>query len=160
LSEPAAAAQAAREAVVEATRLGSTYYLGSAWSALALACRELGDAEASCQAWAEALQNMLDAGAKNNVLVSLAGMSETMFDFEPERAATLAAGAARQPGPGVDGTWADARFQSLKKRAAPKLSAERFEAAWSRGAGLSIDSLVRMARALTDEIFPSKPGTQ
>lgn len=159
LSEPAAAAEAAREAVVEATRLGSIYYLGSAWSALALASRELGDAAACCQAWAEALQNMLDAGAKNNVLVSLAGMSETLFDFEPETATILAAGASRQPGPGVDGTWADARFQSLKTRAGTKLSSEHFETAWRRGATLSIDSLVRLARSLTDEIFPSKTGT-
>jgi hypothetical protein len=85
---------------------------------------------------------------------------ERLFDFEPETATTLAAGAARQPGPGVDGTWADARFQSLKRRAGVKLSSERFEAAWSRGAQLSIDSLVRLARALTDEIFPSRIGTQ
>jgi len=152
--EPAAAADAAREAVAESTRIGSSYYLGSAWSSLALASLELGDAEASCRAWAEAIQNMLDAGAKNNVLVSLSQMSDAMFNVAPEIATTLAAGAARQPGPGADGTWLELRFESLKKRASPEIGAERFESAWNQGSSLSIDSLVRLARSSVDDIYP------
>lgn len=154
LSEPAAAVEAAREAVTEATRIGSSYYLGSAWSGLALASWRLGDLEIACRAWAEAIQNMLDAGAKNNVLVCLNSMSDAMFDVAPEMATTLSAGAARQHGPGADGTWLELRYQSLKKRAVSLLTPERFDAAWNFGASLSIDSLVRLGRASTDEIFP------
>jgi predicted ATPase/class 3 adenylate cyclase len=154
LSDPAAAVEAAREAVTEATRIGSSYYLGSAWSGLALASWRLGDLKIACRAWAEAIQNMLDAGAKNNVLVCLNSMSDAMFDVAPEIATTLSAGAARQHGPGADGTWLELRFGSLKKRADLLLAPDRFDAAWNTGASLSIDSLVRLARASTDEIFP------
>lgn len=152
--EPAAAAEAAREAIGESTRIGSSYYLGSAWSGLALATWELGDAETSCRAWAEAIQIMLDAGAKNDVLRCLNKMSDAMFSIAPEMATTLAGGAARQPGPGADGTWLDSRYESLKNRASSQISSERFDAAWSEGTSLSIDSLVRFARSLVDEIFP------
>ena len=154
LLHPASAADAAREAVTEATRIGSSYYLGSAWSSLALACWEQGHAEDSFRAWAEALENMLDAGAKANVLVSLNRMSDAMFDAAPEAATMLAAGAARHPGPGADGTWHGPRFESMRRRAAPDLDPDLFEKAWREGAGLSIDSLVRLARSTVDDLFP------
>jgi predicted ATPase/class 3 adenylate cyclase len=152
--DPVGAAAAAREAVIEATRIGSSYYRGSAWSSLALSTWELGEAQESFRAWAEALANMLDAGAKSNVLVTLNRMSEAMFAIAPEVAAMLAGGAARHPGPGSDGTWHEARFESVKKRAQPDLDAEEFEKAWSEGVSLSIDSLVRLARSAVDEMFP------
>jgi predicted ATPase/class 3 adenylate cyclase len=154
LLHPASAAEAAREAVVEATRIGSSYYLGSAWSSLALACWEQGHVEDSFRAWAEALENMLDAGAKTNVLVSLNRMSDAMFEIAPEAATMLAAGAARHPGPGADGTWHGPRFESMKKRAEPDLDTDLFEKTWREGAELSIDSLVRLARSTVDDLFP------
>jgi predicted ATPase/class 3 adenylate cyclase len=152
--DPAGAVDAAREAVVEATRIGSSYYLGSAYSSLALACWELGEADESFRAWAEALEKMLDAGAKSNALVTLNRMSDAMFDVAPKMAVTLAAGAARHPGPGADGTWHEPRFESMKKRALPDLDADEFETAWREGASLSIDALVRLARSAVDELIP------
>jgi predicted ATPase/class 3 adenylate cyclase len=151
--DPAAARDAAREAVDESTRIGSVYYLGSAWSALALASSELGETESSLRAWAEAVQKMLDVGAKSNVLLAIARMSDTLFDFAPAIAITLAAGAARQPGPGADGTWLDHRFEALKRRAGASVAADAFDVAWKSGASLSIDALVRLARSSIDELF-------
>ena len=155
--DPAAAATTALEAVEESSRIGSSYYLGSAWSALALASWEMGDAGASFRAWAEAVQNMLDAGARSNVLVSIARMSDAMFDLAPQVATTLAAGAARQPGPGADGTWLELRHEALRRRAPATFSIEEFESAWNQGAALSIDSLVRLARSSIDDLFPGLP---
>jgi predicted ATPase/class 3 adenylate cyclase len=154
LLDPAGAADAAREAVVESTRIGSSYYLGSAYSSLALACSELGNVDESFRAWAEALEKMLDAGAKSNALVTLSRMSDAMFEVAPTMAVTLAAGAARHPGPGADGTWHDPRFESTKRRALPYLDADQFEVAWREGASLSIDALVRLARSSVDELIP------
>jgi hypothetical protein len=154
LLDPAGAADAAREAVVESTRIGSSYYLGSAYSSLALACSELGNVDESFRAWAEALEKMLDAGAKSNALVTLSRMSDAMFEVAPTMAVTLAAGAARHPGPGADGTWHDPRFESTKRRALPYLDADQFEVAWREGASLSIDALVRLARSAVDELIP------
>ena len=144
---------AAREAVAEATRLGSSYYLGGAWAGLALANWELGDVAGSCRAWAEAIENQLNSGAKSNVLVSLGRMSDAMLDIAPEIATTLVAGAARQPGPGTDGTWREIRFEMLKKRFGDEFGDIRFVTAWEKGVELSIDSLVRLARAAVDESF-------
>ncbi|MGB8197952.1 MAG: AAA family ATPase [Acidimicrobiales bacterium] len=149
-----AAVTAAREAVLEATKLKSSYYLGGAWAGLALAHWELGDVAGSCHAWAEAIENQLNSGAKSNVLVSLGRMSDAMLDTAPEIATTLVAGAARQPGPGSDGTWQEIRYEMLKKRLGDEFSDERFAVAWQKGVELSIDSLVRVARAAVDEIFP------
>ncbi len=150
-----AAVSAAREAVTEATRLGSSYYLGGAWAGLALANWELGDVAGSCRAWAEAIENQLNSGAKSNVLVSLGRMSDAMLDTAPEIATTLVAGAARQPGPGSDGTWREIRLAMLQKRFGDEFADHHLDAAWEKGVELSIDSLVRLARAAVDEIFPA-----
>ncbi len=149
-----AAVTAAREAVAEATRLGSSYYLGGAWAGLALANWELGDVAGSCRAWAEAIENQLNSGAKSNVLVSLGRMSDAMLDVAPAVATTLVAGAARQPGPGPDGTWRDVRLAMLQKRFGDEFADLHLDAAWEKGVELTIDSLVRLARAAVDEIFP------
>ena len=152
--DPAAAVESAHEAIAEASRLGSAFYLGSAWSGLATAYGELGFAEASCRAWAESLDYTLATGAKNHAFESLRRMSETLFDVVPEVAVRIAAGASRQPGPGADGTWRDARHEALAGRAEGVLSPEAFEGAWREGEALSIDHLVDLAREWVDAIFP------
>ena len=152
--DPAGAVASAHEAIAEATRLGSAFYLGSAWSGLAMAYGELGLAGASCRAWAESIDYTLATGAKNHAFESLRRMSETLFDVVPEVAVRVAAGASRQPGPGPDGTWRDARREALSRRAEGVLSAEAFEAAWRAGEALSIDQVVGYALEWVDAIFP------
>jgi hypothetical protein len=98
--------QASLEAIEDSKRIGSKYYQGSAWAGLALARLTSGDTAGSCQAYAEALLLMLDSGARQNVLLSLLRMSESLIDVATESAVSLSAGvAALQFGPGSDGTW-------------------------------------------------------
>jgi hypothetical protein len=81
-------------------------------------------------------------------------MSDAMLDTAPAIATTLVAGAARQPGPGSDGTWSEIRLAMLQKRFGDEFAERQLHVAWERGVELSIDSLVRLARASVDEIFP------
>jgi hypothetical protein len=153
--KPARAAEASVEAIEEANRIGSKYYQGSAWAGLGLARLASGDLAGSCQAYAEALLLMLDSGARQNVLISLVRMSESLIDVAAEPAVTLASGvAALQLGPGSDGTWRELRYKHLQNELGDRLDGGTFDDAWNRGLGLTVDAMVVLARETVDAAWP------
>ena len=153
--KPARAGEASVEAIEQAKRIGSKYYQGSAWAGLGLARLTSGDLAGSCQAYAEALLLMLDSGARQNVLISLVRMSESLMDVAPEPAVTLASGvAALQLGQGSDATWRELRYKHIQNEVGDRLGERTFEEAWDRGLGLTIDAMVVLARETVDAAWP------
>jgi predicted ATPase/class 3 adenylate cyclase len=152
---PARAAEASLEAIEESKRVGSKYYQGSAWAGLALARLTSGDTAGSCQAYAQALLLMLDSGARQNVLLSLFQMSESLFDVATESAVALSAGvAALQFGPGSDGTWSDTRYRHIRSQVNDRIDETTFDTAWNRGLAMTVDSMVILAREAVDIAWP------
>jgi tetratricopeptide (TPR) repeat protein len=152
---PARAAEASLEAIEQSKRIGSKYYQGSAWAGLGLARLTLGDVAGSCRAYAEALVHMLDSGARQNVLISLFRMSESLLDVATESAVVLAAGvSALQFGPGSDGTWQEMRYKHIRHEAYERLDERTFDEAWNRGLTLTIDDMVVLARETVDAAWP------
>lgn len=152
---PERAAEASVEAIEQAKRIGSKYYQGSAWAGLGLARLTSGDLAGSCQAYAGALLLMLDSGARQNVLISLVRMSESLIDVAAEPAVTLASGvAALQLGPGSDGTWRELRYKHIQNEVGDRLDEGTFDAAWDRGLELTVDAMVVLARETVDAVWP------
>jgi tetratricopeptide (TPR) repeat protein len=152
---PSRAAEVSLEAIEQSKRIGSKYYQGSAWAGLALAYLASGDLAASSRAYAEALLIMLDSGARQNVLLSLFRLSESLLDVATEAAVVLGAGvAALQLGPGSDGTWQELRFRHTRSQVAERLNDRSFDDAWTRGLELSVDAMVVLARETVDVVWP------
>jgi predicted ATPase/class 3 adenylate cyclase len=152
---PTRAAEVSLEAIEQAKRIGSKYYQGSAWAGLAAAHLTLGDVAAGSHSYAEALLIMLDSGARQNVLLSLFRLSESLLDVATESAVVLGAGvSALQLGPGSDGTWQELRHTHVRGQVADHLDDQVFDDAWSRGLQLSIDQLVVLARETVDIAWP------
>jgi predicted ATPase/class 3 adenylate cyclase len=149
------ATEVSLEAIEESKRIGSKYYQGSAWAGLALARLSSGDVAGSCRAYAEALTHMLDSGARQNVLLSLFRMSESLLDVATEASVVIGAGvAALQFGPGSDGTWQEMRFKHIRNEVGDRLDERTFDEAWSRGLELTIDAMVVLARETVDLAWP------
>ena len=152
---PTRAIEASLEAIEESKRIGSKYYQGSAWAGLAISRLTLGDLAASSRAYAEALLVMLDSGARQNVLLSLFRMSESLLDVATESAVALGAGvAALQLGPGLDGTWQEMRYGHMRRQVADRLDDRTFDDAWNRGLHMSVDEMVVLARETVDMAWP------
>ncbi len=152
---PARAIEASLEAIEESKLIGSKYYQGSAWAGLASARLTLGDVAGSCRAYAEALLLMLDSGARQNVLLSLFRMSESLMGVATESAVVLGAGvSALQHGPGTDGTWQEMRHRHIRTQVSDRLDEGTFDAAWTRGLELTIDAMVVLARETVDIAWP------
>jgi predicted ATPase/class 3 adenylate cyclase len=153
--DPERATDVSLEAIDEAKRLGSKYYQGSAWAGLALARLSSGDAAGSCRAYAEALLLMLDSGARQNVLLALFRMSESLMAVAPESAVVLAAGVAvLQFGADTEGTTQQLRLQHVRNQIGDRLDEEGFDDAWRRGRKLTVDDLVVLARETVDGAWP------
>jgi predicted ATPase/class 3 adenylate cyclase len=160
VTDPAFAAEAAREAIIDAGRIGSKYYVGSAWGGLGAALWELGDRAASCRAYGEAISTMLDAGAKNNVLITLDRLASAFVEAAPMVAVMLTAGAVGQhAGPPADGRWYDARQQAVRNKTEGRLDEQSFEQGWERGLELTVDAMVVLARSAVDDVFPANMAT-
>jgi len=154
-TNPTRAAQASLEAIEDSKRIGSKYYQGSAWSGLALARLTSGDVAGSCQAYAEALLLMLDSGARQNVLLSLLRMSESLIDVATESAVALSAGvAALQFGPGSDGTWRERRYRHIRNQVSERMDEATFDVVWNRGLAMTVDAMVVLAREAVDGAWP------
>ncbi|HEY1825239.1 MAG TPA: hypothetical protein VGG21_04670, partial [Acidimicrobiales bacterium] len=152
--DPARAVEASVEAIAESERVGSKYYLGSAWAGLGLASLNLGNVEEGCRAYAESLTHMLDSGARQSVILSISRLSDALLSESPAAAIALSAGAAKlQPGPGTDGTWLEARYARTRARVGVALDDRVFADAWDYGTTLSVDSMVILARETVDETF-------
>jgi hypothetical protein len=152
---PDRAAEASLEAIEESKRIGSKYYQGSAWAGLSLARMTTGDTAGSCQAGAEALLMMLDSGARQNVLLSLLRMSDSLVDVATEAAVALSAGAAAlQIGPGSDGTWRDRRYRHIRSQVNEQMDDATFDLVWNRGLTMSVDDMVVVAREAVDAAWP------
>jgi non-specific serine/threonine protein kinase len=152
---PARAVEASVEAIEDSKRIGSKYYQGSAWSGLALARLASGDTAGSCQAYAEALLLMLDSGARQNVLLALSRMGESLIDAATESAVVLSAGvAALQFGPGSDGTWQERRYRHVRKQVSERMDETTFNATWNRGLSMTVDAMVVLAREAVDVAWP------
>jgi len=152
---PTRAANASLEAIEESKRIGSKYYQGSAWAGLALARLKSGDTAGGCRAYAEALLLMLDSGARQNVLLSLLRMSESLIDVATESAVSLSAGvAALQYGPGSDGTWQERRYRHIRSEVIERMDETAFDDAWNRGLAMTVDAMVILAREAVDVAWP------
>jgi hypothetical protein len=98
---------------------------------------------------------MLDSGARQNVLLSLFQMSESLFDVATESAVALSAGvAALQFGPGSDGTWSDTRYRHIRSQVNDRIDETTFDTAWNRGLAMTVDSMVILAREAVDIAWP------
>ncbi len=151
---PTRAIELSQEAIGEARRIGSKYYLGSAWAGLGLANLALGNLEEGCRAYAESLTHMLDSGARQTVILSIYQLSEALIQRVPASAVTLSAGAAKlQPGPGPDGTWLEVRYPRTREHVGALMDDDLFADAWDYGTTLSLDDLVALARETVDELF-------
>jgi predicted ATPase/class 3 adenylate cyclase len=152
---PTRAAEVSLEAIEQSKRIGSKYYQGSAWAGLALARLASGDLAASSRAYAEALSIMLDSGARQNVLLSLFRLSESLLDVATAPAVVLSAGvAAMQLGPGSDGTWQEMRQGHTRSQVADRLDDRQFDDAWTRGLHMGVDDMVVLARETVDAVWP------
>ena len=152
---PSRAAEASLEAIEDSKRIGSKYYQGSAWAGLGLARLKSGDTAGSCQAYAEALLWMLDSGARQNVLLSLLRMSESLIEVATEPAVALSAGvAALQFGPGSDGTWQERRYRHVRNQVNERMDDTTFDMTWNRGRGMTVDAMVVLAREAVDAAWP------
>ena len=153
--DPARATEVSVEAIDEAQRIGSKYYLGSALSGLALARLSTGDVAGSCRAYADALLIMLDSGARQNVLLSIFRMSEALFDVAAESAVVLASGvAALQFGSDSGATSHQMRHLHVRNQVGELLDDASFDDAWQRGGTLTVDDLVVIARETVDSAWP------
>jgi hypothetical protein len=152
---PARATEVSLEAIDEAQRIGSKYYLGSALSGLALARLSTGDVAGSCRAYADALLIMLDSGARQNVLLSIFRMSEALFDVATDAAVVLASGvAALQFGSDTNATSHQMRHLHVRNQVGERLDDVSFDDAWQRGRALTVDDLVVIARETVDSAWP------
>jgi predicted ATPase/class 3 adenylate cyclase len=152
---PARATEVSLEAIDEAQRIGSKYYLGSALSGLALARLSTGDVAGSCRAYADALLIMLDSGARQNVLLSIFRMSEALFDVATDSAVVLASGvAALQFGSDTSATSHQMRHLHVRNQVGERLDDVSFDDAWQRGRALTVDDLVVIARETVDSAWP------
>jgi hypothetical protein len=153
--DPARATEVSFEAIDEAQRIGSKYYLGSALSGLALARLSTGDLAGSCRAYADALLIMLDSGARQNVLLSIFRMSEALFDVATESAVVLASGvAALQFGSDASATSHQMRHLHVRNQVGERLDDASFGDAWQRGRALTVDDLAVIARETVDGAWP------
>jgi hypothetical protein len=94
-------------------------------------------------------------GGRQNVLISLFKMNESLTDVATESAVVLAAGvAALQLGPGSDGTWQEIRYRHLRNQASDRLDERTFDDTSHRGHGLTIDTMIELALVAVDEAWP------
>ncbi len=152
--DPLAAIDAGLEAVDEARRIGSKYYEASARGGLGASEWVLGERDASCRTYAEAISLMLDTGSKSTAVISIDRIAQGLVAAAPEAAVRLAAGSAHlRAGPGADGTWDDRSHSKYRLRVADRLDDETFERAWSDGSRLTLDEMGALAVATVDSVI-------
>ena len=151
--EPRRSLELAGEAVENARILRSTYSMGNALQALALAQRVVGDHDASRHTCAEALGYIRDAGMRNAGAAVLECLADQLREA-PEAAATIYGAVARLRRQIASAGLSEQQLAHSRRltRLREALGDERFEAASAEGTQLNFDEAVDFACSVVEEV--------